>query len=67
MEGLGGRCCVAAVALVVVSGAEYPSPKKVNLSVMVGLYKPKKVKGYLLSYLGCSFVMFGVRGSVYSA
>ena len=23
-------------------GAEYPSPKKVNLSIMVGLYKPKK-------------------------
>ena len=31
-------------------GAEYPSPKKVNLSIMVGFYKPKKVKGYLLSY-----------------
>ena len=43
--------------------AEYPSPKKVNLSIMVGLYMPKKVnsimvglcmpkkvKGYLLSY-----------------
>ena len=28
-------------------GAEYPSPKKVNLSIMVGFYKPKKVKGYL--------------------
>ena len=27
-------------------GAEYPSPKKVNLSTMVGLYKPQKVKGY---------------------
>ena len=31
-------------------GAEYPSPKKVNLSIMVGLYKPQKVKGHLLSY-----------------
>ena len=31
-------------------GAECPSPKKANLSMMVGLYKPKKVKGYLLSY-----------------
>ena len=31
-------------------GAEYPSPKQVNLSIMVGLYKPQKVKGYLLSY-----------------
>ena len=31
-------------------GAEYPSPREVNLSTMVGLYKPKKVKGYLLSY-----------------
>ena len=31
-------------------GAVYPSPKKVDLSIMVGLYKPKKVKGYLLSY-----------------
>ena len=31
-------------------GAEYPSPKKVNLSIMAGLYKPQKVKGYLLSY-----------------
>ena len=29
-------------------GAEYPSPKKVNLSNMEGLYKPQKVKGYLL-------------------
>ena len=24
-------------------GAEYPSPKKVNLSIRVGLCKPKKV------------------------
>ena len=31
-------------------GAEYPSPKRVNLSIMRGLYKPKKAKGYLLSY-----------------
>ena len=31
-------------------GAEYPSPKKVNLAIMVGFYKFKKVKGYLLSY-----------------
>ena len=33
--------------------AEYPSPKKVNLSmIMVGLYKPNKakVKGCLVSY-----------------
>ena len=30
--------------------AEYPSPKKVNLAIMVGLHKPQKVKGYLLSY-----------------
>ena len=37
-------------ALWVILGAEYPSPKKVNLSIMVGLYQPKKVKGYLLSY-----------------
>ena len=29
-----------------------PGPKKgLNLSIMVGLYKPKKVKGYLLSHL----------------
>ena len=28
-----------------VLGTEYPSPKKVNLSIMVGLYKPN-----LLSY-----------------
>ena len=38
--------------LLSVLGAEYSSPKKVNLSNMVGLYKPKKVKGYLLSPLG---------------
>ena len=25
-------------------GAEYLSPKKVNLSIMVGLYKPKRLK-----------------------
>ena len=31
-------------------GAEYPSPKKVNFPIMVGLYKPKEVKGHLLSY-----------------
>ena len=31
-------------------GAEYPSPKKVNPSTMVRIYRPKKVKGYLLSY-----------------
>ena len=31
-------------------GAEYPSPKKANLSMMVGVCKPKQVKGYLLSY-----------------
>ena len=31
-------------------GAEHPGTKRVNLSIMVGLYKPKKVKGYLLSY-----------------
>ena len=31
-------------------GAEYPSPKKDNLSIMAGLYKPEKVKGYLPSY-----------------
>ena len=31
-------------------GAEYPSPKKANLSILLGIYKPKKVKGYLLSY-----------------
>ena len=31
-------------------GAEYPSPKQAKFSIMVGLYKPKKVKGYLLSY-----------------
>ena len=31
-------------------GAKYLSPKKVNLSIMVGLYKPQKVKGYLPSY-----------------
>ena len=41
---------VEVVRVVVGLGAEYPSPKKVNLSIMVGLYKPKKVKGYLLSY-----------------
>ena len=31
-------------------GAENPSPKKANLSTMVGLHKPQKAKGYLLSY-----------------
>ena len=31
-------------------GSKYLSPKKVNLSIMVGLYKPQKVKGYLPSY-----------------
>ena len=30
--------------------AEHLSPKKVKLSIMVGLYKPQKVKGYLPSY-----------------
>ena len=35
---------------VIVLGAEYPNPVKVNLSIMVGLHNPKKVKGYLLSY-----------------
>ena len=25
-------------------GAEYPSPKRVNLSIMVGLYQPKRLK-----------------------
>ena len=33
------------------SGAEYTSPKKRStVSIMVGLYKPTKVKGYLLSH-----------------
>ena len=32
--------------------AECSSPKKVNFPVMVGLYKPQKVKDYLLSYEG---------------
>ena len=31
--------------------AGYPSPKKVNLVIIVGLYKPQTVKGYLLSLL----------------
>ena len=31
-------------------GADHPSPKKVNLSIMVGFFKRKKLKGYLLSY-----------------
>ena len=30
--------------------AECPSPKKLIFSVMVGLYKPQKVKDYLLSF-----------------
>ena len=30
-------------------GAEYASPKTVNLSAMAGLCRPKKVKGYLLT------------------
>ena len=32
-------------------GAEYPSPKQVNLSDMVGVYVPKKVKGDLRTQL----------------
>ena len=35
---------------VVILGAEYLSPKIVNLPIMVGLHKPQKVKGYLPSY-----------------
>ena len=32
-------------------GAEYPGPKKrLTFQIIVGLYKPRKVKGYLLSY-----------------
>ena len=32
-------------------GAEYPIvQKRLTSSIMVGLYKPEKVKGYLLSY-----------------
>ena len=34
-------------------GAEYPSPKKVNLSNYSRvIYKPQRVKGYLLGYSG---------------
>ena len=50
--GFGPRLQKTDVALLCL-GAEYPSPpspKKLNLSIMVGLYKPKKVKGYLLGY-----------------
>ena len=31
-------------------GAEYPGPNRLTFSIMVGLYKPQKVQGYLLSY-----------------
>ena len=45
-------CCLmdSGRGMYITLGAEYPSPKKVNLSIMVGLHKPKKVKGYLVSY-----------------
>ena len=37
------------------SRAEYPSPKRPTFPTMVGLHKPQKVKGYLLSYSGFGF------------
>ena len=46
--------CRAGTRRLLLLGAEYPSPKKVNLSIMVGLYKPKK---FTCSATKC---MFGI-------
>ena len=36
--------------MMITYGLSTLAQNKVNLSIMVGLYKPKKVKGHLLSY-----------------